>query len=61
MVKLLYNGAGSGDWYILIVNGEIYFEGHSIPTMIWLNIIEECFNGDIEYVPHLTDEQLYKE
>ena len=34
----------SGDWNVLIVNGEIYEEGHEIPDFIWLKLLSEKFN-----------------
>jgi hypothetical protein len=29
-----------GDWYELVVNGEIFHEGHSIPNYAWLKLLE---------------------
>lgn len=33
-------GSEDGDWYQLIVNGEVFAEGHSIPPRSWLKLLE---------------------
>jgi len=30
-----------GDWEVLKINGNIYFEGHSIHTDSWLEILQD--------------------
>ena len=46
----------SGDWEVLLLNGEIYYEGHSIPTFIWLNLITEL--GHVVNTRELADEEM---
>lgn len=42
----------SGDWEVLKVDDEIYYEGHSIPNEIWIRLLRgkldvECVESDI--------------
>ena len=37
----------SGDWIVLKVNGEIEYEGHSIPVFVWLNLLNEHANFNV--------------
>ena len=30
-----------GDWVVLKIRGEVYYEGHSIPDYVWLGILED--------------------
>lgn len=30
-----------GDWVVLKIKGETYYEGHSIPDHVWLGILED--------------------
>lgn len=46
----------SGDWEVLLLNGEIYYEGHDIPAFIWLNLITEL--GYVVNTRELTDEEM---
>lgn len=46
----------SGDWEVLFLNGEIYYEGHNIPTFIWLNLVREL--GHEVSTKDLTDEEM---
>ena len=46
----------SGDWEVLLLNGEIYYEGHNIPTFIWLNLVHEL--GHVVSTKDLTDEEM---
>lgn len=31
----------SGDWEVLRVNGEVFEEGHSIPSFIWIRLLND--------------------
>ena len=53
-IKLFTNE--SGDWEVLLLNGEIYYEGHNIPTFIWLELI--CELGYEVSTKDLTDEEM---
>lgn len=53
-IKLVTNE--SGDWEVLFLNGEIYCEGHSIPTCTWLNLFREL--GHEVSTKDLTDEEM---
>lgn len=46
----------SGDWEVLLLNGEIYYEGHNIPTYTWLNLFREL--GYVVSTKDLTDEEM---
>lgn len=41
MKKVEVIKCNSGDWEVLIVNGKIHYEGHSIPEFIWLDILSD--------------------
>jgi hypothetical protein len=34
----------SGDWDVLAVDGEIYYEGTEIPDHVWLELLETKLN-----------------
>lgn len=53
-IKLVTNE--SGDWEMLLLNGEIYYEGHNIPTYAWLNLFREL--GYDVSTKDLTDEKM---
>ena len=47
-----------GDWIGLYINGKIVYQGHSIPTSVWLSIFapaaqvvsqEEVFMTEVEF------------
>lgn len=46
----------SGDWEVLLLNGEVYYEGHNIPAFIWLNLVNEL--GYVVNTRELTDEEM---
>lgn len=48
-IKLITNE--SGDWEVLKVNDEIYYENHSIPSFIWLDLLADlCFEVESESI-----------
>lgn len=53
-IKLFTNE--SGDWEVLLLNGEIYYEGHNIPTCTWLNLVREL--GYVVNTRELTDDEM---
>lgn len=42
------------DWHGLYVNGELYYEGHSIPHFVWLELLggSELAGYEIEEMDH---------
>lgn len=46
----------SGDWTIVKLNGEVFEEGHSIPTHRWLALIKEIGNEVSE--KEISDEDM---
>ena len=46
----------SGDWVVLIVDGEVYYEGHSIPTDEWLMLLKKFGLETIE--KEISDEEM---
>lgn len=32
----------SDDWVGVYLNGALYYEGHSIPDWVWLDLLSEC-------------------
>lgn len=32
-------GCDSGDWTVVILNGDVYYSGHNIPISVWCNLI----------------------
>lgn len=51
-VKVITNE--EGDWCILEVDGEIVYEGHSIPNHVWLDLIADM---DV----HTSEEEISQE
>lgn len=39
--KLEFITCESGDWEVIKINGKVYYEGHSIPSEVWLSILNE--------------------
>lgn len=29
-------------WYVLVLNGVIYYEGDEIPSYVWLDLLSDC-------------------
>lgn len=40
-VDILLKKWDTGDWEQLVVDGNVYYEGHSIPNFIWTQLIED--------------------
>ena len=53
-IRLITNE--SGDWEVLLLNGEVYEEGHDIPTYTWINLIQDL--GYKASVEEVTDEEM---
>lgn len=45
----------SGDWVEIKRNNKVYFRGHSIPVLTWVNLLYEC-NCDVVYTERRYDE-----
>jgi len=56
MIELIEND--SGDWAVLKLNDKIFFEGHTIPDFIWLELIEKIKPGIDTSVKTVTDEEM---
>lgn len=49
VIKLINNK--SGDWEVLKVDNKIYYQGHSIPSFIWLDLLADlCFEVESESI-----------
>ena len=46
----------SHDWYILISDGETIYEGHSIPSHVWVDILVDI--GVNVIVKEVSDESM---
>ena len=53
-IRLIANE--SGDWEVLLLNGEVYEEGHDIPTYTWMNLIHDL--GHEVSIEEVTDEEM---
>lgn len=40
MADITYVSDESGDWAAVFVDGEVYYQGHSIPAHIWCYLLE---------------------
>ena len=47
----------SGDWKVLLINGNVEYEGHSIPDFIWMNTLIE-YAGFGARLRTITDEEM---
>lgn len=57
LIKLI--GNESGDWKVLKVDDKIYYQGHSIPDFIWLDLLADlCFEVESESI---SDEDMEDE
>jgi hypothetical protein len=36
-----YKVVRADDWAGIYINGDLYFEGHSIPDDVWMNLLDE--------------------
>ncbi len=49
LIKLI--GNESGDWKVLKIDDKIYYQGHSIPDFIWLDLLADlCFEVESESI-----------
>jgi len=46
----------SGDWEVLLLNGEVYEEGHDIPADTWIDLIHDL--GHEASIEDVTDEEM---
>ena len=46
----------SGDWDVLMVDGEIFYEAHEIPDDVWLELLEAFGVSNKEYC--ISDEDM---
>ena len=46
----------SGDWEVLKYNGEIVFEGHSIPNYEWMSLLKKLYVSTSS--KEITDEEM---
>ena len=53
-IRLITNE--SGDWEVLLLNGEVYEEGHSIPAYTWMSLIQDL--GHEVSTEDVTDEEM---
>lgn len=57
-VHIITNGNGSGDWVIVVLEGDVIYEGHSVSPFHMKDILE-AVNGFEHLEFHsLTDEEL---
>lgn len=52
IIRLITNE--SGDWEVLLLNGNVYEEGHDIPTYTWINLIRDLGHEAKYLVPLQT-------
>lgn len=56
-VEILHNGCGTGDWYVIRINGDEYHSGHSISVHTFVNLLDEL-DVPIRMNFGLTDEEI---
>lgn len=54
------NNIASGDWCVVLLDGEVIHEGHEYPRGNWLVEFFKNYQGIAEYVEHveMNDEQI---
>lgn len=54
------NNIDSGDWCVVILNGEVIHEGHDYPRGTWFVEFFELYQGIAETVEHIhmSDEEI---
>lgn len=57
MVKVEYNGDGSGDWVRVTMKGQVIFEGHNITAGSLVEILRGC-DVDVEPDLNMSDEDM---
>lgn len=50
MKTVEYITCPGGDWEVLQVDGELYYEGHTIPAETWLKLLEGLYRKRVEVV-----------
>ena len=53
-IRLIENE--SGDWKVLLLNGEVYEKGHDIPIHVWMNLIQDL--GHKVSMDEVTDREM---
>ena len=46
----------SGDWHVVLINGSVDYEGHSIPPHYWVDLLKS-FGFNVES-RQITDKQM---
>ena len=59
-ITFIDNNNDSGDWCVVILNGEVIHEGHDYPRGTWFVEFFEIYQGIAETVEHIgmTDEEI---
>lgn len=59
-IKFIDNNTESGDWCVVVLDGEVIHEGHNYPRGDWFVEFFRAYQGFAEHVEHihLTDEQI---
>ena len=60
LITFIDNNIDSGDWCVVILNGEVIHEGHDYPRVTWFVEFFETYQGIPETVEHIgmTDEEI---
>lgn len=40
-MKIEYISSSDGEWYVVKLDGEVYYSGHSVPDWVWLKLLSE--------------------
>ena len=59
-ITFIDNNIDSGDWCVVILNGEVIHEGHDYPRGDWFVEFFKAYQGIAETVEHveMTDEEI---
>lgn len=59
-ITFIDNVIGSGDWCVILLDGEVIHEGHDYPRGDWFVRFFETYQGIAEYIEHvqMTDDQI---
>ncbi len=60
VVTVLNNGLETGDWWVLKLDDEIIYQGHSIPVFYWM-VALELLGIPVDDKRNLTNEELEAE
>lgn len=58
ILRIITNNKESGDWIIVVLDGEEIYSGHSIGTCHLADILNTCNGFEYLYEHSLTDEQI---